>query len=89
MITHVVSLIIIDMNENDNLINYGISAIDNLKYGKSILLVDGENRENEGDFIFFRQKKMTEKDMALIIRECSGIVSFVLYLKKQKNLIQK
>lgn len=44
-----------------------------LKAGKGILLVDDEDRENEGDIIFSAEK-MTPKDMALMIRECSGIV---------------
>lgn len=44
-----------------------------LKAGKGILLVDDEDRENEGDIIFSAEL-MTPKDMALMIRECSGIV---------------
>lgn len=48
-------------------------AIENLQKGKGILLVDDENRENEGDLIFSAEK-MTIPEMALMIRECSGIV---------------
>jgi len=52
-------------------------AIGDLRQGKGILLVDDENRENEGDIIW-PAEKMTENDMALMIRECSGIVCLCL-----------
>lgn len=52
-------------------------AISILQSGKGILLVDDENRENEGDIIYAAEK-MTVKDMALMIRECSGIVCLCL-----------
>ncbi|WP_158838729.1 3,4-dihydroxy-2-butanone-4-phosphate synthase [Polaribacter sp. L3A8] len=55
-------------------VNY---AVEKLQKGFGILLVDDENRENEGDIIFSAEK-MTEKDMALMIRECSGIVCLCL-----------
>ncbi len=45
--------------------------------GKGILLVDDEDRENEGDLIFSAEN-MSVKDMALMIRECSGIVCLCL-----------
>jgi 3,4-dihydroxy 2-butanone 4-phosphate synthase len=47
-------------------------ALLTLQQGKGILLVDDENRENEGDIIF-PASTITEKDMALLIRECSGL----------------
>lgn len=52
-------------------------AIGALQAGKGVLLVDDENRENEGDLIFAAET-MTVKDMALMIRECSGIVCLCL-----------
>jgi 3,4-dihydroxy 2-butanone 4-phosphate synthase len=52
-------------------------AISNLRAGKGILLVDDEDRENEGDMIF-PAETMTVQDMALMIRECSGIVCLCL-----------
>ncbi len=61
------------------------NAIDKLKSGKGILLVDDENRENEGDIIYSAEK-MTEADMALMIRECSGIVCLCLTPEKSKSL---
>ncbi len=61
------------------------NAILALKNHKGILLVDDEDRENEGDLIFAAQN-MTEKDMALMIRECSGIVCLCLTPQKIKQL---
>jgi len=53
------------------------SAVNALKSGKGILLVDDEDRENEGDLIFSTQH-ITQQQMAMMIRECSGIVCLVL-----------
>ncbi len=61
------------------------NAIQSLKMGKGILLVDDENRENEGDIIF-PAANMNEKDMALMIRECSGIVCLCLTDEKCQSL---
>jgi 3,4-dihydroxy 2-butanone 4-phosphate synthase len=56
-----------------------------LQQGKGILLVDDENRENEGDIIF-PASTITEQDMALLIRECSGIVCLCISEEKSKRL---
>lgn len=60
-------------------------AIKALLEGKGILLVDDENRENEGDLIFSAEK-MTISEMALMIRECSGIVCLCLTPEKASSL---
>lgn len=60
-------------------------AISYLQAGKGILLVDDEDRENEGDIIYSAEK-MTVKDMALMIRECSGIVCLCLTPEKCDSL---
>ncbi len=60
-------------------------AIDDLKSGKGLLVVDDENRENEGDLIY-PAKTMTVADMALMIRECSGIVCLCLTPEKCDEL---
>lgn len=60
-------------------------ALLTLQQGKGILLVDDENRENEGDIIF-PASTITEKDMALLIRECSGIVCLCISEQKSKHL---
>lgn len=61
------------------------NAISKLREGKGILLVDDEDRENEGDIIY-PTNTMTEKDMALMIRECSGIVCLCLSEQKRDAL---
>jgi 3,4-dihydroxy 2-butanone 4-phosphate synthase len=61
------------------------NAVKRLQQGFGILLVDDENRENEGDIIF-PADTMTEKDMALMIRECSGIVCLCLTERKCNQL---
>ncbi|WP_426358188.1 3,4-dihydroxy-2-butanone-4-phosphate synthase [Pseudocolwellia sp. HL-MZ19] len=53
------------------------SAIHAIQSGKGVLLVDDEDRENEGDLIFSTQH-ITQQQMAMLIRECSGIICLVL-----------
>jgi 3,4-dihydroxy 2-butanone 4-phosphate synthase len=60
-------------------------AINDLKLGKGVLLVDDYDRENEGDLIY-PAETMTVVDMALIIRECSGIVCLCLTTEKCEEL---
>lgn len=60
-------------------------ALELLRQGKGILLVDDENRENEGDLIFSAQL-MTSTDMALMIRECSGIVCLCITDERARQL---
>lgn len=72
------------MKANDLLSQFGDhrqrvqSAITSVCEGRGILLVDDENRENEGDLIFSAQS-MTEADMAIMIRHCSGIVCLCIH----------
>lgn len=61
------------------------NAIAKLQEGKGILVIDDEDRENEGDIIYSAER-MTEQDMALMIRECSGIVCLCLSEEKSKSL---
>jgi len=61
------------------------NALLKLQQGKGILLVDDENRENEGDIIF-PASTITENDMALLIRECSGIVCLCISEEKSRHL---
>ena len=60
-------------------------AVKALRNGLGILLIDDENRENEGDLIFSAEK-MTVNQMALMIRECSGIVCLCLTSEKASEL---
>lgn len=60
-------------------------AIDTIKNGQGIIILDDENRENEGDMIFSAES-MTVKQMALAIRYGSGIVCLCITEKKRKQL---
>lgn len=52
-------------------------ALETLRRGDGVLLVDDEDRENEGDLIF-PAECITSEQMAMLIRECSGIVCLCL-----------
>ena len=52
-------------------------ALEALRQGQGVLVVDNEDRENEGDLIFSAQH-LTDGQMAMLIRECSGIVCLCL-----------
>ena len=56
-------------------------ALIHLQNGNGIILMDDEDRENEGDLIFSAHQ-MTNKQMALMIRKCSGIVCLCLTNEK-------
>lgn len=60
-------------------------ALQAMREGKGVLVVDDENRENEGDIIFAAEK-MTEAQMAMMIRYCSGIVCLCMPEEKMKQL---
>ncbi|MEG6551637.1 3,4-dihydroxy-2-butanone-4-phosphate synthase [Desulfocurvibacter africanus] len=60
-------------------------ALDSLRHGRGVLVVDDEQRENEGDLIFSAQH-LTEAQMAMLIRECSGIVCLCLPEEKVRAL---
>ena len=53
------------------------NALAAIRDGQGVLLVDDEDRENEGDIIFAAET-ITESQMAMLIRECSGIVCLCL-----------
>ncbi|MFC6268505.1 3,4-dihydroxy-2-butanone-4-phosphate synthase [Frigoriflavimonas asaccharolytica] len=56
-------------------------ALLHLQNGKGIILMDDEDRENEGDLIYSAHN-MTNNQMALMIRKCSGIVCLCLSNEK-------
>ncbi len=53
------------------------SALESLRAGCGVCVVDDENRENEGDLVYSAEH-ITPEQMALLIRECSGIVCLYL-----------
>jgi len=60
-------------------------ALEALRQGHGVLLVDDEDRENEGDLIF-SSDHLTAEQMALMIREGSGIVCLCLTPEKVETL---
>ena len=60
-------------------------ALEAMRSGNGVLVVDDENRENEGDIIFAAEK-MTQEQMAMMIRYCAGIVCLCLPQRKMKEL---
>ncbi|MCG3655335.1 3,4-dihydroxy-2-butanone-4-phosphate synthase [Aliarcobacter butzleri] len=69
------------MNQQKNI----ETAIKALQNGTGIIITDDKNRENEADIIF-HANTITEKQMALLIRKCSGIVCLCLTPQKVKEL---
>ncbi|WP_436323902.1 3,4-dihydroxy-2-butanone-4-phosphate synthase [Vibrio cidicii] len=71
------------MNQSSLLAEFGdaITRVEKallaLQQGRGVLLLDDEDRENEGDIIYSVDHLTTEQ-MALMIRECSGIVCLCL-----------
>ncbi|WP_413512903.1 3,4-dihydroxy-2-butanone-4-phosphate synthase [Myroides odoratus] len=60
-------------------------AMSFLKVGKGVLLLDDQDRENEADIIFSAHL-MSEQDMALLIRYCSGVICLCLTNEKADGL---
>ncbi|EJL6396689.1 3,4-dihydroxy-2-butanone-4-phosphate synthase [Vibrio navarrensis] len=80
------------MNQSSLLAEYGdaITRVEKallaLQQGRGVLLLDDEDRENEGDIIYSVDHLTTEQ-MALMIRECSGIVCLCL-TEEQANKLE-
>jgi 3,4-dihydroxy 2-butanone 4-phosphate synthase len=60
-------------------------AVAQIKSGGGVIVVDDEDRENEGDIIY-PAETITNEQMSLLIRECSGIVCVVLTGERLKAL---
>lgn len=61
------------------------AALASLEAGRGVLVVDDADRENEGDLVFAAES-LTEAQMAMLIRECSGIVCLCLPPEKTEEL---
>lgn len=61
------------------------TALTALRLGKGVLVVDDEDRENEGDMVYAAES-LTNQQMALLIREGSGIVCVCLPDERVKQL---
>uniref|UniRef100_UPI000A6F9DB3 3,4-dihydroxy-2-butanone-4-phosphate synthase n=1 Tax=Salidesulfovibrio brasiliensis TaxID=221711 RepID=UPI000A6F9DB3 len=60
-------------------------ALESLRSGSGVLVTDDENRENEGDLIFSAEH-LTNEQMAMLIRDCSGIVCLCLTEERVQKL---
>ncbi len=61
------------------------NAFNSLRSGQGVLVTDDEQRENEGD-MFFAVESLTNAQMAMLIREGSGIVCLCLPEERVKAL---
>ena len=52
-------------------------ALDAIRHGRAVILLDDDDRENEGDLVVAADR-LTVPMMATLIRECSGIVCLCL-----------
>lgn len=62
-----------------------LNAVSSLQRGGGVLVVDDDDRENEGDLIFSADSLINEQ-MATLIRECSGIVCLCITRDKARPL---
>ncbi|NKI74299.1 3,4-dihydroxy-2-butanone-4-phosphate synthase [Dickeya sp. CFBP 2040] len=60
-------------------------ALDALRSGRGVMVLDDEDRENEGDMIF-PAETMTVEQMALTIRHGSGIVCLCITEERRQKL---
>lgn len=60
-------------------------AVEIFAKGKFLIVIDDENRENEGDLIISGEK-ITDQDMAFMIRHTSGIICSAISAKRAKDL---
>jgi len=79
------------MNQNTLLSEFGTpeqrveSALQALRENRGVMVLDNEDRENEGDMIFAAQT-MTVEQMALTIRHGSGIVCLCITEQRREQL---
>ena len=60
-------------------------AVELFAQGKFLIVIDDEDRENEGDLIISGEK-ITDQDMAFLIRNTSGIICSAISAKRAKDL---
>ena len=63
-------------------------ALNALREGRGVMVLDDEDRENEGDMIFAAET-MTVEQMALTIRHGSGIVCLCLTEDRVRRMVKK
>uniref|UniRef100_UPI0011C07E02 3,4-dihydroxy-2-butanone-4-phosphate synthase n=1 Tax=Cupriavidus taiwanensis TaxID=164546 RepID=UPI0011C07E02 len=60
-------------------------ALEAMRQGRPVVLLDDDDRENEADLILAAER-LTQANMAMMIRECSGIVCLCLPTDKVRSL---
>ncbi len=61
------------------------NALEALRSGRGVLIADSPDRENEADLVFAAET-LTVPQMAMLIRECSGIVCLCMTEEKIRSL---
>ncbi len=62
-----------------------VAALDAVRLGMPVVVLDDADRENEADLIIAADR-LTHAGMAMLIRECSGIVCLCLTAEKAASL---
>lgn len=73
------------LSEFGNLFERVELALEALRAGKGVMVLDDENRENEGDMVFAAET-MTTEQMAMSIRHGSGIVCLCITEERRQQL---
>lgn len=73
------------LSDYGNPIERAERAIAAIRQGRGVMVLDDENRENEGDMVFAAET-MTVEQMALTIRHGSGIVCLCLTDERRQQL---
>ena len=73
------------LSDYGNPIERAERAIEAIRQGRGVMVLDDENRENEGDMVFAAET-MTVEQMALTIRHGSGIVCLCLTDERRQQL---
>src|ERR671919_420814 len=60
-------------------------AIDEIRAGRMVVVVDDEDRENEGDLIFAAEK-VTPEHVSFMVRHCSGIICVPMEAERLEEL---
>ena len=73
------------LSDYGNPIERAERAIEAIRQGRGVMVLDDENRENEGDMVFAAET-ITVEQMALTIRHGSGIVCLCLTDERRQQL---
>ncbi|HBU8230532.1 TPA: 3,4-dihydroxy-2-butanone-4-phosphate synthase [Morganella morganii] len=73
------------LSDYGNPIERAERAIEAIRQGRGVMVLDDENRENEGDIVFAAET-ITVEQMALTIRHGSGIVCLCLTDERRQQL---